>query len=203
MIQDTAIPPDTKTQRRVISIAFALNLLMFIVGLIAGYIGQSSGLIADSLDMLADACGYVIVFAAIERSTAFKARSALISGSMLFVLGGGVLVDVIRRILVGSEPMGIMMIGAALLSLAVNGTVLRMLRQYRSAEIHLRAAYLDTKVDVIANLSVLVAGIAVFVTGFRYADLAVGAVIGLYVVREAWELIEEARNEHQKSTSQS
>lgn len=36
-------------QRRILTIALALNAVMFVIGLIAGVIGQSSGLIADSL----------------------------------------------------------------------------------------------------------------------------------------------------------
>ncbi len=194
-----ALETDIGGQRRVLTIALTLNAIMFIVGLVAGLIGQSSGLIADSLDMLADATGYVIALAAIERSASFKANSALFSGSALLILGAGVLMDVVRRIIVGSEPASLLMIGAAALSLAVNGGVLRMLSRFRDGEIHLRATFIDTRVDVVANLAVILAGIIVLVTGYRYADLVVGAAIGVYVIKEALELIGEARDARQKS----
>ena len=188
-------------QRRILTIALALNAFMFVVGLIAGVVGQSSGLIADSLDMLADASGYVIALAAVERSAVFKVNSATYSGFTLLLLGVGVLADVVRRTLVGSEPVSFLMIGAATLSLAVNVGVLRMLDRFRHAEIHLRATYIDTRVDVIANLAVILAGFVVLVTGYRYADLLVGAGIGIYVTKEALELIREAREESQKKDS--
>lgn len=187
------VEPPIEEQHRILTIALALNAVMFVVGLIAGVIGQSSGLIADSLDMLADASGYVIARAVINRSLDLKVKSALFSGSALLVLGLGVLADVLRRVIFGSEPVSFLMIGAATLSLAVNMGVLRMLRRFRHAEIHLRATYIDTRVDVIANLAVILAGLVLLLTGYRYADLLVGAGIGLYVIKEAIELIKEAQ----------
>ena len=48
-------------------------------------------------------------------------------------------------------------------------------------------------VDVVANLAVMTSGILVLFTGIRYLDLIVGAGIGLYVIREAIEIISDAR----------
>lgn len=199
MAKEAGFPPPVKTtvaeQRRILGIALTLNASMFVVGLVAGLIGQSSGLIADSLDMLADASGYMIALTAVGRSRRFKANSALFSGSALLVLGAGVLVDVLRRVFTDGQPMSFVMIGAAILSLAVNTEVLRMLDRFRDEEIHLRATYIDTRVDVVANVAVIGAGFVVLVTGFRFADLVVGAGIGVYVLKEALELMQEAREE--------
>ena len=74
-------------QRRTLRIALALNVTMFVVGIVAGIFGQSSGLIADALDMLADASAYAIALMAIERSGLFKARAADLSGTILLILG--------------------------------------------------------------------------------------------------------------------
>jgi len=188
-----AVEPSVAGQRHILRIALALNAVMFCVGLAAGLIGQSSGLIADALDMLADASGYLIALAAINRSAAYKINSALFSGTTLLVLGAGVLGDALRRYFVGSEPVSYLMIGAASLSLLVNTGVLHMLGRFRNSEIHLRAVFIDTRVDVIANLAVILAGLVVLVAGYRYADLVVGAAIGIYVMKEALELIGEAR----------
>jgi Co/Zn/Cd efflux system component len=93
---------ETEAQQWVLRIALALNTTMFIVGLVAGLLGQSSSLIADALDMLADASAYAIALAAIGRSARFKAGAATFSGSLLFLLGVMVLLDVGRRALFGS-----------------------------------------------------------------------------------------------------
>jgi cation diffusion facilitator family transporter len=184
---------ETASQRRVLRIALALNATMFIVGVVAGLVGQSSSLIADALDMLADASAYAIALGAIGRSTRFKAGAATLSGSLLLLLGVLVLLDVGRRALFGSEPESLVMMAVALLSLIVNATVLRMLGRYREGEVHLRATWIFTRVDVIANVGVMLSGLVVLLTGSRFPDLIVGGAIGIYVVKEAFEILNEAR----------
>ena len=184
---------DTPQQRRILRIALGLNASMFIVGVTAGVLARSSGLIADGLDMLADAIAYAIALAATGRTSLFKANAARTSGFVLFALGIGVFADVGRRILVGEPPDGWVMIGVASIALAVNANVLRMLSRQRNQEVHFRATVIFTRVDVIANLAVILSGIIVIATGFRYVDLAVGAAIGAYVLKEALEILGEAR----------
>ena len=46
---------------------------------------------------------------------------------------------------------------------------------------------------MVANVAVILAGLAVFLTGIRYFDLVVGGLIGLYVTKEALEILKVAR----------
>jgi Co/Zn/Cd efflux system component len=46
----------------------------------------------------------------------------------------------------------------------------------------LRATWIFTRGDVIANLAVILSGLTIFLTGFRFVDLIVGAAIGLHVI---------------------
>lgn len=180
-------------QRRILWVALALNAAMAVIGGVAGWIAQSTGLLADALDMLSDASAYAIGLVAIGRSARFKANAATISGGVLLLLGLGVLVEVGRRMLHGSEPASGWMIGIAVLSLIVNLTVLRMLKPFQKGEVHLRASWIFTRADVAANIGVVVSGLLVALTGTRYPDLVIGTLIGLYVMREAVEILTEAR----------
>jgi Co/Zn/Cd efflux system component len=184
---------ETEAQERVLRIALALNATMFIVGLVAGLLGQSSSLIADALDMLADASAYAIALGAVGRSARFKAGAATLSGSLLVLLGVMVLLDVGRRALLGSEPESAIMMAVAFVSLLVNASVLRMLGRYREGEVHLRATWIFTRVDVIANIGVILSGLLVLLIGSRFPDLIVGGAIGVYVMKEALEILGEAR----------
>ncbi len=180
-------------ERRILVIALALNALMAVVGGVAGWIGQSTGLLADALDMLSDAAAYAIGLAAIGRSARFKANAATASGIALLVLGLGLLFEVIRRISAGAEPESGWMIATATLSLAVNLTVLRLLAPLKQGEVHLRATWIFTRADVIANVGVIAAGVLVLLLGSPYPDYVIGSLIGLYVVKEAVEILSEAR----------
>lgn len=174
-------------------IALALNASMAVGETVIGLHADSTGLLADALDMLSDASAYAIALVAIGRSSSFKTRAATLSGTLLLILGIGVLVEVVRRALYGSEPASLWMIVTAIASLVVNLTVLRLLRPFQKGEVHLRAAWIFTRADVIASLGVVASGLLVLVTGTRYADLVVGAAIGVYVVKEAIEILREAR----------
>lgn len=184
---------NTKEERKILTIALILNASMFVVGLIAGFLAQSTSLIADSFDMLADAAAYTIALLAIGRSLRFKANAAAFSGSLLFFLGVGLLVEVVRRAWLGSSPEGITMIVVACISLIVNSYVLQKISQFRHGEVHLRATWLFTRADIVVNLSVLVSGLLVALTHSSYPDLIVGFAIGLYVIKEALEILKSAK----------
>ena len=186
-------PVETAAQRRTLRIALGLNATMFVAGVTAGIIAGSSGLIADGLDMLADACAYAIALGAVNRSGSFKAKAAGASGFLLLALGIGVLIDVARRTVAAEAPEGWIMIVVASIALVVNANVLRLLSKQRNQEVHLRATVIFTRVDVVANFAVILSGVAVLATGFRFVDLLVGGAIGLYVIRGAVEILGEAR----------
>jgi cation diffusion facilitator family transporter len=181
-------------QRRMLWLALGLNAAMAVIETLAGLKADSTGLLADALDMLTDAGAYAIALAAIGRSQVFKGRAAAVNGSLVLALGVGVLAEVARRTLYGSEPQSAWMIGVAVLALAVNVSVLWILRPIQQGEVHLRATWICTRADVVANAGVIVSGLIVAATGLRYADLFVAAAIGVYVIKEALEILREARD---------
>ncbi len=85
------------------------------------------------------------------------------------------------------------MIGVATLSLAVNATVLALLGRVRNEGVHLRATWIFTRADVVANAAVITSGLLVLLTRWLFLDLLVGAAIGVYVLREALEILGDAR----------
>lgn len=174
-------------------LALVLNAVMFVVEGAAGIHAGSTGLLADGLDMATDASVYAVALAAMTRSAGFKANAARWSGVLLLLTGLGVLAETVRRAFAGSEPAGLWMICVALVALGVNAYVLRLLQRQRGDGVHLRAAWIFTRADVIANAAVIASGLAVMATGLAWFDLAIGFLIGLYVIKEALEILSEAR----------
>ena len=112
---------------------------------------------------------------------------------MLILLGLGVVGEAVHRLFAGSEPQGLFIIGFAALSLVVNGAVLMMLSRYRNtSEVHLKATWKDTRADVLVNVGVLVSGALIAITGYGEIDSIVGLAIGLYVIKEGFEIWSEA-----------
>lgn len=185
-------PADSAAERSTVRVALTLNAAMFAFGIVVGFLADSTGVIADSLDMGTDAVSYALALMAITRGEAFKRNTARWTGGVLIVLGGGIAIEAIRRGIVGSEPIGLAMIGYSLVSFAVNVYVFTRLARYRKAEVHLRASYICTRADVIANIAVFISGAIVVLTRFAIVDLVVGFAIGAYVLKEAFEILREA-----------
>jgi len=184
-----------KEQARVLILLLAINGVMFIAEVIAGIIGDSTALIADSLDMLADATVYAIGLYAVGRSLLVKAKAAHISGVFQIVLGLGVLFDIVRRAFVGSEPESVMMIAVGVVALIANVVCLVLIYKHRQGEVHMRASWVFSKNDVIANLGVITAGLLVAYTGSSYPDLIIGLLIAAIVVRGGFHIIKDANHE--------
>jgi len=95
----------------------AINAVMFIAEAIIGWIAESTGLIADSLDMLADAAVYGLSLYAVGLGVQKQVKAATVSGVLQIILGFGVLLEVLRRAVYGSEPESLLMIGVGAVAL--------------------------------------------------------------------------------------
>lgn len=173
---------------------------MFVVEIVTGLIAESTGLIADSLDMLADAVVYGLGLYAVGREAGARIRAAFASGYFQMALAMIVAFDVGRRAVFGSDPEPGYMVLIGLVALAANVVCLRLITKHRDGGVHMRASYIFSKNDVIANAGVIMGGVLVYVTGVRWPDLVVGIAIAYVVFRGASAIIADARQERSKST---
>ncbi len=180
-------------QRSVLVALLIINGFMFLVEIVLGILADSTGLIADSLDMLADATVYGISLYAVGRAASVKLTAARLSGYLQIALAIGVFLDIGRRFIFGSEPVSTLMFAVGLVALAANVACLMLLAKHRKAEVHMRASWIFSKNDVIANLGVIAAAILVYFSGSRWPDLAIGLVIVTVVFRGGIEIMSEAK----------
>ena len=184
-----------RDQSRVLILLLAINGVMFVAEMVAGILGDSTALIADSLDMLADATVYAIGLYAVGRSLLVKAKAAHISGIFQIMLGLGVLFDIVRRTVVGSEPESMMMVSVGMVALVANTICLVLIYKHRQGEVHMRASWIFSKNDVIANLGVIAAGLLVAYTDSHWPDLIIGLLIATIVTRGGLHIIKDAKRE--------
>ncbi len=154
-----------------------INAVMFVIELFVGWLAQSTGLIADSLDMFADAAVYGVALYAVGHSTALKLRAAHFSGWLQVLLALLALSEVIRRFVFGSEPVSILMMSFGVVALIANTTCLLLIAKSKDDGAHMKASWIFSANDVIANIGVILAGMLVAVTGSHYPDLIIGLVI--------------------------
>lgn len=185
----TSEAPAPAEEHKTLRLLLAINAAMFFVEFITGWLAQSTGLIADSLDMFADAAVYGVSLYAVGKAATMQMRSARFSGYLQLVLAFGALFEVIRRFLVGSDPEPPFMIGIASLALVANVACMALIAKHRQGGAHMRASWIFSTNDVIANVGVILAGVLVAWTGSHLPDLAVGAIIALVVLSGAIRIL--------------
>ena len=182
------------TERSVLLIALAINAAFFFGEMVAGLLSRSIGLVADSLDMLADASVYGLSLLAVGGNVARKKRLAAASGYLQFGLAVIGVAEVVRRFITSEGlPEFRTMIGVSSLALAGNVVTLLILRRARSPEVHFQASWIFTANDIKVNALVIVAAIAVAISGSAAPDLIAGAAIFVIVDRGARRILALAR----------
>lgn len=183
------VPPDDAAEARLLWVLLSINAIMFAVEIVVGVLAQSTGLMADALDMFADAAVYGLSLFAVGRAAAMKVRAAHVAGWLQLALAVLVLAEVVRRFVYGSEPVSTLMMGMGLLALLANVVCLILAARKQDAGAHMKASYIFSANDVIANAGVILAGFLVAVTGSNYPDLVIGVIVGLLVLNGARRIL--------------
>lgn len=182
----------TGEKKKILLIVLVLNGLMFVIEFSLGWLASSTGLMADSLDMLADAVVYLISFLVVQGSLRQKASAALVNGCLQVLLVFIVLYSVMSHFLAGTVPNSFSMGWVASLALLVNILCFVLLSRYRHGDINLRATWLCSRNDMVANLGVIVAAVWVSILQQGWPDLLIGLVIALFVLQSALGIIKES-----------
>jgi Co/Zn/Cd efflux system component len=141
------------------------------------------------MDMFADAAVYGVALQAVGRTAAQQLRAARLAGALQLLLALAALVQTLRHALAGTLPEELAMVGVSLLALAANIACLRIVARQRHAGAHMEASYIFSASDVLANLGVIAAGLAVAWSGQPWPDWAIGSVIGCLVLAGAVRIL--------------
>jgi len=189
-VESIPISSYEKTQERKVLIwLLALNGLMFFIELIAGWMAQSAGLIADALDMFADAAVYGVALYAVGKAAGHKLTAAKLAGIVELFLAFGAIWRTGYQIYVGAQPEANTMIWISIMALAVNVTCLFLISKRKNDGVHMRASYIFSANDVLANLGVIVAGILVTWFTSPIPDWIIGLLIGFLVLSGAIRIL--------------
>jgi Co/Zn/Cd efflux system component len=190
-VSEPKINPACQNEKAVLIAVLAINFGLFLVEIITGFISRSMGLVADSLDMLADSIVYGLSLYAVGHAISKKKRIAKISGFFQFFLAFLGFAEVIRRFL-GTDQMPVFqaMIIMSLIALSGNIASLIILHKRKDSGAHMKASWIFTSNDVIANLGVILAGILVRLTHSNRPDLIIGTLVFILVARGAHRIIQ-------------
>lgn len=188
---------------RAMMIGVGLNLAFVAVEVFFGLVSQSLALVADAGHNASDVLGLLLAWGAdllarrpptrkytwgLRRSTIY---AAFLNAVLLLVACGGILWEAWHRLTAPHTVAGPTMIAVAAVGVVVNSlTALLFLRGHDDANV--RGAFLHMAADAVISLGVVVAGIAILVTGLSWIDPVVSILITLVIVAGTWGLFTES-----------
>lgn len=180
-------------QRKMLTIVLGINAIMFVAEASAGLIGQSTALLGDALDMFGDASVYGLTLYALDRGTRWMARATMAKGLVMLAFAVGVLAEAVIKLFASHAPEPHVMTGVGAVALLANVACLGLLLAHREDDVNMKSAWICSRNDIIANVSVIAAGAMVWRWQSAWPDLIVGVGISMLFLASAVGVLRDAR----------
>jgi cobalt-zinc-cadmium efflux system protein len=189
---------------RAFAVGIALNLAYVGGEAVAGLLSGSLALLADAGHNLGDVLGLSLAWGAALLSRrqpsgrfTYGLRSssilaALANAIILLVVTGGIAWEAIGRI---AHPVPVasgIVIGVAAAGILVNGVTALLFASGHPHDLNVRSVFVHMAADTLVTGGVVIAGIAIWLTGRLWVDPAVSLVVSAVIVIGTWGLMKSA-----------
>jgi cobalt-zinc-cadmium efflux system protein len=192
------------TYDRAFAIGTVLNAGFVAAEIVFGLAANSVVLLADAAHNLGDVLGLLMAWWAAwltrrpptPRRTYGWGRSsimaALANSVVLLISVGAIAVEAIRR-LVQPEPVAeLIVIWVATAGILVNGGTALLFMRGRAGDLNVRAAFLHMAGDAGVSAGVVLAGIAIGLTGWLWLDPVASLAIVVIIVATTWGVLRDS-----------
>jgi cobalt-zinc-cadmium efflux system protein len=184
----------------------ALNITFVVAEATFGLIDHSLALVADAGHNLGDVLALLVAWAASVmvkrrpsarytyglRSTSMLA--ALFNAVVLLLVTGAVTAEALRRLFDPAPVGGLPVMAVAAVGILVNGSTALMFMSGRKGDINVRGAFQHMLADALVAAGVVVAGGAIFLTGWSIIDPLASLVVSGVIVLTTWGLLKDSVN---------
>lgn len=194
------------THRTPLAIAFAITAGIVVVEIIGAALTGSLALLVDAGHMLTDAGGLLMALVAASlslrpptsrRTWGFvraEVLAATAQAAVLLAVGIFALTEGVQRLLAPPDvpSAGLLLFGV--IALLGNIASIAVLHSRRSANLNLRAAFLEVVTDAVGSIAVIASSIVIAATGWTRADAVAGMLISVLIIPRAIILLRETSN---------
>jgi cobalt-zinc-cadmium efflux system protein len=187
-----------------LALVLAITVANFAAQVVGAVMSGSLALLADAGHMLTDVMGLVLALvaaqlmtrAASDRRTWGFVRAEVLSAAgqaiVLTAVACYVIVEGARR-MVHPPPIGAgTMLVFGVVGLLGNAVAIAILLRSRTANLNLRAAFLEVVNDALGSVAVIVAAVVVATTGWLRADALVSLLVGALILPRAVLILRDA-----------
>lgn len=191
---------------RKLSIAAILNFVVVSGELIVGLLAGSLALIGDALHNLTDTVALVIALVALrlarrpptsEKSFGYQRAgivAAFINAGLLMAFTLFILSEAWSRLMSPQPVAPLPMLIAAAVALAVNGATAFSIHRESREDVNIRGAFVHMIGDAVASAGIIVAAVAIRVTGKPQWDAVVSIFIALMILWSSYGVLRESVN---------
>lgn len=181
-----------------------LNTAFVAVEVGYGLAANSMALIADAGHNLSDVLSLIVAWLAARavkrppsaRYTyglgATSILAALFNAVFLLIAVGAIALEAVQRLLAPEPVGGLTMVVVAGIGILINGATALLFQSGAKDDLNIRGAYLHMATDAAISAGVVVAGVAVLVTGLGWIDPVVSLVVSAAIVWGTWSLLAES-----------
>ncbi len=190
--------------RRRLGIAFVLILAFMGVEIVGGLVANSLSLLADAGHMVTDAASLGLALGAtyLAATPATPQRSfglrraeilaALANGVLLVAISIWIIIAAIGRLQDPPDTLGGWMVVVGVIGIGVNLAAAAVTWGGRHGSLNVRAAFLHVIADLLGSIGVVVAGLIVLTTGWRYADPIAAIAIAVLILASSWTILRDS-----------
>jgi cobalt-zinc-cadmium efflux system protein len=191
---------------RAFLIGLVLNLGFVLIEAGTGLMIHSLALLADAGHNLSDVLGLLLAWGAswlgqrppTQRYTyglrGSSILAALFNAILLLLAMGGVAWEALRSLPNPNPVPGGTVIGVALVGVVINTITALLFMGGRKQDLNIRGAFLHMAADALVSLGVVLAGVAIVLTGLVWFDPVVSLIIVAVVSVGTWGLLRDSFN---------
>ena len=189
---------------RSFAIGIALNVIFVIIEVSYGLLADSLALIADAGHNLSDVMSLMLAWGANYLATKHPTHkrtyglrkvtimASLFSAVLLLVALGGIAWESVERLSSPQPVDGIIIIVVAGIGVVINTATALLFVKGQAHDLNIRAAYLHMVADAAISLGVVIAGIAIMLTGWIWLDPVISLFIVVAILVETWQLLRDS-----------
>jgi cobalt-zinc-cadmium efflux system protein len=198
-----AHPPAAPGDQRYI-IAIGLNIGFVVLETVAGFIANSTALLSDAAHNLSDVLALALAGGAawLARQSGGEQRTfgyskatvlaALANGLVLVAACGAILWEAVSRLAAPEPSAPLIVMAVAGAGVLINGATAMLFLRGRKDDVNVRGAFLHMAADTAVSAAVIVAGLAIWLTGANLIDPAISIAVVALIAWSSWGLLKES-----------
>ena len=118
--------------------------------------------------------------------------AALFNAVILLVVVGGLSWEAIGRLIHPEPVAGRIVMAVAAAGIAINGICAWLFASGRKGDLNIRGAFMHMAADALVSVGVVIAGLAILLTGWFWLDPLISLLINAVIISGSWSLLQDS-----------